>query len=143
MKKILLLVVPLLFLCLNNGICKENKIEVIDTVIYATPPNAKNGSFFATIKNLTKNDIVLTNVESDICNVCEIHTHIKENNMMKMVPVKEFKIGALDEKKLVSGGDHIMLIGLKKPLKAGDNIKIKLIFNNKDIVEKILKVEKK
>jgi copper(I)-binding protein len=48
--------------------------------------------------------------------------------MMGMQPVKRLEIPAGGSVELKSGSYHVMLIGLKKDLKAGDTIEITLTF---------------
>ncbi len=86
------------------------------------------------IKNLTDKEMVLTGAENNVSRVTELHTHIEEQGMKKMVQVKEIKIAPKSSAVLKRGGDHIMLINLKKPLNAGDTVNIKLIFSNNETV---------
>ena len=133
MKKILLFTIIIIsgFL-FQTGLC--GSIEVTNAVIYDTPPKAKNGGAFMTIKNLTDKEMVLIGAENNASRVTELHTHIEENGMKKMVQIKEIKIAPKSTAVLKRGGDHIMLIDLKKPLKSGDTVNIKLIFSNNETV---------
>ena len=86
------------------------------------------------IKNLSDKEMVLVGAENNASRVTELHTHIEENGMKKMVQIKEIRIAPKSTAVLKRGGDHIMLIDLKKPLKVGDTVNIKLIFANKETV---------
>lgn len=132
MKKILLLTIIISGLLFQAGIC--GSIEVTNAVVLDTPPKAKNGGAFMEIKNLSDKEIVLVGAENNASRVTELHTHIEENGMKKMVQIKEIRIAPKSTAVLKRGGDHIMLIDLKKPLKVGDTVNIKLIFANKETV---------
>lgn len=56
----------------------------------------------------------------------QMHTMSHENGMMKMRMVESFSLPAKEEIVLGGGGDHLMLINLKKPLKAGDTVPLTL-----------------
>jgi copper(I)-binding protein len=56
----------------------------------------------------------------------QMHTMSHENGMMKMRMVESFSLPANKEVVLGGGGDHLMLINLKKPLKAGDSVPLTL-----------------
>ena len=57
-----------------------------------------------------------------------IHNHINDKGIMKMRAVKQIAIPANGSIKLQHGGFHIMLMGLKKPLREGDKFDLTLIF---------------
>ncbi len=101
---------------------------------YARPsiPNVPNSAAFFVIKNNSDKDIAITSANSDIAEKNELHTHIKENQMLKMMKIEKLVVPAKSSLELKSGGDHVMLIGLKKELKAGDEISLELSFSDGD-----------
>ena len=98
----------------------------------ASIPNVPNSAAFFVIKNNSDKDIAITSANSDIAEKNELHTHIKENKMMKMMKIEKLVVPAKSSLELKSGGDHVMLIGLKKELKAGDEISLELSFSDGD-----------
>ena len=98
----------------------------------ASIPNMPNSAAFFVIKNNSDKDIAITSANSDIAEKNELHTHIKENKMMKMIKIEKLVVPAKSSLELKSGGDHVMLIGLKKELKAGDEISLELSFSDGD-----------
>ncbi|MBI4809477.1 MAG: copper chaperone PCu(A)C [Nitrosomonadales bacterium] len=60
--------------------------------------------------------------DSGIAKTVEIHTMVMEGNMMKMRAIEELLLPAKTAVSLGADGNHMMLIGLKKPLKAGDSV---------------------
>ena len=98
----------------------------------ASIPNVPNSAAFFVIKNNSDKDIAITSANSDVAEKNELHTHIKENKMMKMMKIEKLVVPAKSSLELKSGGDHVMLMGLKKELKAGDEINLELSFSDGD-----------
>jgi len=69
----------------------------------------------------SQKDARIVGVTSPISASAEIHTMTHENGMMMMRPVDALALPAKKELS-VGDGEHIMLIGLKHPLKAGDSV---------------------
>ena len=107
-------------------------VEIDGAYARASIPNVPNSAAFFVIKNNSDKDIAITGANSDIAEKNELHTHIKENKMMKMMKIEKLVVPAKSSLELKSGGDHVMLIGLKKELKAGDEISLELSFSDGD-----------
>ena len=107
-------------------------IEIERAYARASIPNVPNSAAFFVIKNNSDKDIAITSANSDIAKKNELHTHIKENKMMKMMKIEKLVVPAKSSLELKSGGDHVMLMGLKKELKVGDEISLELSFSDGD-----------
>ena len=107
-------------------------IEIERAYARASIPNVPNSAAFFVIKNNSDKDIAITSANSDIAEKNELHTHIKENKMMKMMKIEKLVVPAKSSLELKSGSDHIMLMGLKKELKVGDEINLELSFSDGD-----------
>ena len=107
-------------------------IEIEGAYARASIPNVPNSAAFFVIKNNSDKDIAITSANSDIAEKNELHTHIKENKMMKMMKIEKLVVPAKSSLELKSGGDHVMLMGLKKELKVGDEISLELSFSDGD-----------
>ena len=107
-------------------------IEIKGAYARASIPNVPNSAAFFVIKNNSDKDIAITSANSDIAEKNELHTHIKENQMMKMMKIEKLVVPAKSSLELKSGGDHVMLMGLKKELKVGDEISLELSFSDGD-----------
>ena len=107
-------------------------VEIEGAYARASIPNVPNSAAFFVIKNNSDKDIAITSANSDIAEKNELHTHIKENKMMKMMKIEKLVVPAKSSLELKSGGDHVMLMGLKKELKAGDEISLELSFSDGD-----------
>jgi len=116
-----------LVLAANNAI----SIDIEGAYVREVPPIAPASASFMTLKNNSSEDIKLIGAASDVSEKVELHTHKNDSGMMKMRRVKNIDIPAKGITKLQPGGLHIMLIGLKAPLKAGQKIQLTLIFEDK------------
>ena len=70
----------------------------------------------------------LVSASSPICERVEIHTMKEENGVMRMRKLDGLDLPADKIVALEATGNHIMLIGLKEPLKAGTDFKLTLEF---------------
>ncbi len=104
-------------------------IQVLNPYARAVPPTAPASAAFMTLKN-TGAATALVGATSDVSEVAELHTHVHDNGVMRMRPVKRIPIPAHGETALKPGGYHVMLIKLKKPLKAGDTVHLTLRFQD-------------
>lgn len=68
----------------------------------------------------------LLSVTTDAASTAEVHEMRMEDNVMKMRAVPSVSLPSGQTVSLKPGGYHIMLMGLKKPLAAGDNIDLTL-----------------
>jgi len=62
----------------------------------------------------------------------EVHNMKVENGVMKMFPVDGIDLPVGKPVKLAPGGYHVMLMGLQKPLNAGDKVPLQLTFELAD-----------
>jgi len=89
-----------------------------------------NGAVYATLVNPGKGHDVLIAAASDAAGAVEIHESYQDMGMMMMRPVKKIDVPAGKKVEMKPGGYHIMLINLKRELKAGESIGVTLQFQN-------------
>ena len=94
----------------------------------ATAGPAKNGAAFLTVKNAGAEADRLIAAKSPVADRVELHTHLHENGVMKMRQVDAIDVPASGEATLEPGGNHVMLMGLKAPLKEGETFPLTLVF---------------
>jgi periplasmic copper chaperone A len=95
----------------------------------ATPGGATSGAVYMTIDNKSNAADLLTGAASDVATTVQIHEMKVAGGMMKMREIAGgLAIPANGSVSLKPGGYHVMLIGLKKPLKAGDTMQLTLTF---------------
>lgn len=108
----------------------QAEVLLVDPYAKATPPNAKNSAAFMKIENKSNNDIELLAASSNISKVTELHTHIEENGMKKMIQIPSIKIPANSSVELKPGGLHIMFLGIQNQINENSNIDLNLTFSD-------------
>lgn len=108
----------------------------------ATPGGAKSGAAYVEIENKGDQPDKLLGAASDVAAMVEIHTMSMENDMMVMKPAGVLDIPAHGKVVLKPHGLHIMLMGLKQPLKEGDTFAVTLSFEKAGNVELQVVVDK-
>ncbi|WP_169902825.1 copper chaperone PCu(A)C [Paraferrimonas sedimenticola] len=103
-------------------------LMVSEQKVRLLPPSAPNTAAYMQLMNHTNKPMELVGVSSDVAERTEIHTMVEHNGMMRMQQLTSLVIEPMASVALKPGGNHIMLIGLKQPLSAGDEIAITLEF---------------
>jgi len=83
----------------------------------------------------------LIGCKSPLSRSAEVHETTMESGVMKMRPVKAIELPARQTIELKPGGYHIMLVGLKQPIKEGDTVPLTLIFESKDKTRETVEVK--
>jgi periplasmic copper chaperone A len=115
---------------------KLGSIDIAEPWSRATPKGASVAAGYMKITNQGTVPDRLVSGSSDIAPTFEVHEMSMENGVAKMRPVKgglEIKPGETVE--LKPGSLHVMFVGLKKPLGAGDRVKAKLLFEKAGAIE--------
>lgn len=98
---------------------------------YARSSNAMAGAAFMTITNAGGTDDRLIDARADISKRVELHTHIEEDGVMRMVHVEEgFELPADGAIEMKRGSYHVMFMGLNEPLEQGDTFPLTLVFES-------------
>lgn len=105
---------------------KAGAIEIQQPFARATP--AKMGGAFMTLVNTGMAGDKLLKAASPVAESVELHTHVKEGDVMRMRPVPAIEIAGHGRTALEPGSYHVMLIGLKQPLKEGTSFPLTLTF---------------
>jgi copper(I)-binding protein len=96
----------------------------------ATVAGQSGTGAFMTLES--KDGARLLGAASDVAGVVELHEMAMENNVMRMRAVPALDLPAGREVQLKPGGYHVMLLDLKRPLKAGERVRIELRLETKD-----------
>ena len=91
----------------------------------ATPPGAKVGAGFVTLKSAGAADRVI-GATSPVAGRVEMHVTFREGDVMRMREVRTLEIPAGGTFELKPGGAHLMLVDLKRPLKQGGKVPLTL-----------------
>ncbi len=90
----------------------------------ATAPGQGSAAVYLRITSQQQASIVA--VSSPAADSAEMHSMTHDNGMMKMRKLEALPLPAKQEVVLGSGGNHLMLTGLKQPLKAGSSVPLTL-----------------
>lgn len=120
-------VVALLLMLFGLSLSKP-KIVVEDPWVREVPPVSTMSAAFMKVRNMGDEDDFLVGARSDVSRVTEIHTTVMEEGMMKMRRMREVRVPAGGSVEFEPMGKHIMLIDLKRPLRAEERVRITLIF---------------
>jgi hypothetical protein len=108
----------------------------------ATPKGAAVGAGYMTITNNGSAPDRLVGGASDVSNRFEIHEMTMDNGVMRMRPMpKGIEIKPGQSIELKPGGNHVMFLGLKKPLAQGEHVKATLAFEKAGKVDVDFTVE--
>jgi copper(I)-binding protein len=80
--------------------------------------------------NTSDTDHSLKAAASPVAATVELHTHTNNNGVMEMRQVPQIDVPAKGRTELKPGGFHIMLIGLKQDMKAGEKAVLTLTFED-------------
>lgn len=108
----------------------DSDIQVKDVWVQTAPPGVKVMAAYLEVKNTGKQQQVLTGVSSPAFGKIEIHRSVIHGNMAHMEHQKELPVPPGTSVLLQQGGLHLMLMGVKKPLAAGDQVPMTFVFGN-------------
>jgi hypothetical protein len=106
----------------------------------ATPPSAEVGAAYFTLENLAGTPDTLIAVASPVASRTEMHTHSMQDGMMMMMQLESVEVPAGGVVEFKPGGNHIMFIGLERPLVEGERFPMTLQFEHAGLVELIVEV---
>lgn len=107
----------------------------------ATATSAKTGALYLTVRNTgTKADRLL-GVSTDAAERCELHLSETSGDVMTMRMVENVEVPAGGSAAFAPQGAHVMLMGLKAPLKKGSHFAATLHFEKAGDVVVEVKVQ--
>jgi copper(I)-binding protein len=95
-------------------------IETSGGWIRATAPGQDQAG--ADLAITSKQAATLVGASSPACKAVQLHTMTSENGMMRMREVKAIELPAGKRVNLRTSGYHLMMVGLKAPLKEGEMV---------------------
>ena len=106
------------------------QVSVTAPWIRATVPQQESTGVFMHLQSAS--DALLVGVSTPVASRSEFHQMDMRGQMMKMAQVESIDLAAGKGVNLASGGYHIMLIGLKRQLKAGEVVPLTIVVEHKD-----------
>lgn len=97
---------------------------ITNATVRLLPPGVPNTAAYFSIQNNSDTSQTLIAVSADFATKAEIHNHIQVGDMMRMQHQSEVVIEPGESIQFAPGGLHIMLFGLKQPLREGQSVSI-------------------
>ena len=107
----------------------------------ATAPGQPTGGAYLSVRNAGAAGDKLVSATAEVAASVELHEMKMDGNVMRMREVSAVDVPAGQAVELKPGGLHIMLMGLKTPLKQGDKFPLKLKFEKAGEVTVTVNVE--
>lgn len=98
---------------------------------------------FMKIHNHSAQADAVTGASSPAAERIELHTHIMQNNVMRMRPVKKIAVPAKGSTEFKTGGYHLMIFGLKHHMEIGSKLPVTVVFENAGPVKLEFDIRKK
>lgn len=108
---------------------EASAVVVEDAWARASPGNATTGAAYVTLIGGTQPD-QLIGVSSQAAKTAEVHDSFTDNGVMKMRPVPALPIAPGQTVTFSPRGYHVMLMGLKQPLVAGQSFPMTFHFEH-------------
>lgn len=105
-------------------------LQVRNARALATVPGQSVAAAYMTMESPSNARIV--SVKSDAAESVQIHAMSMQQGVMRMRRLDVLDLPAGREVRLAPGGIHLMLAGLKHPLRAGASVKLSLIVTGAD-----------
>jgi len=121
-----LFVLAAILLLVGAASAQTGSIEVTGAWARATPGKAETGAAYLTIQAADPDR--LTAISTPVAGKAELHEMTMQDGVMKMRSVAAIELPAGQAVVLKPGALHIMLVGLKQPLQAGESFPLALEF---------------
>ncbi len=120
---------------------KVGDIQIIHPWARASAGPSRAGAAYFSISNDGASADRLISAATPMAKKAQLHTHIMDAGVMKMRHVKGIEIAPGDTAALEPGGAHVMLMGLRGPLKEGEPFPLTLTFEKAGSIEITVEVQ--
>jgi copper(I)-binding protein len=138
-------ILPLLLLSggfAHSQTAGQNAIAIEHPWSRATPAGAKTGAVYATVINNGSSSDSLVGAATPVGDRVQFHSVIEENGVSRMreMPTVDVRPGA--KVTFTPGGMHIMIVGLKEPLKEEQSFPMTMTFEKAGKIDMMIPVGK-
>ena len=119
---------------------KLGDIDIGHPYARVTGPGQPTGAGYLKLENKGGDDRLLS-ARAGVSASVELHSMTMEGDVMRMRQVDGIELAAGKTVEFKPGGYHVMFVGLKAPLKAGDKFPAKLKFEKAGEVDVVFNVE--
>lgn len=117
-------------------------VTIQNAYIRAVPSSSEVTAAFMQITNNSTKNLALVSASSPAAKAVELHTHTHVGGVMQMRQIDTIELASTSTTELHPGGLHLMLIGLTKPVVAGQTALITLRLNNGEMIELEVPIKK-
>lgn len=117
---------------------KAVTVTVNNAWVRATVPGQQVAGAYLEISSIE--NAALVSARSSAAKNVEIHVMSMEAGMMSMRQISQLELPAGKTVTLSPGGYHLMLTGLKQPLKKGDTVPLRLTIQGKNKARSVVKI---
>lgn len=117
----------------------QAEVAVQDAWVRATVPQQQATGAFMLIT--APKDSRLVGASSSLTPTVEVHEMAMQNNVMHMRQVPAVELPAGKTVALEPGGYHVMLMGLKQPVREGETVPLTLSFAHRDGTRETVQVK--
>jgi copper(I)-binding protein len=103
-------------------------LRVDDAYVRSSGSAAQAAAAFMTLRNTGAAADRLLAASTAVAGTVELHTVVKEGDVMRMRAVPAIDVPAGRAVTLQPGGLHVMLMNLRRPLAPGESIELSLVF---------------
>ena len=122
------------------GAQQATTVRVEQAWARATAGQMRTGAAYLTLVNAGAQPDRLVGVSTPVAEKAELHTHVMDGDVMRMRAIAAIEVNPGEPSVLKPGGAHVMLLGLKAPLKAGDGFALTLVFEKAGRVETTVRI---
>lgn len=117
------------------------ELRIDHPMAFATPPGARTGAAYFAIENRGRTPDRLIAARTDAAERAELHATIRDGDVVRMRAVAAVAVAGGATVKLQRGGLHLMLVGLRQPLREGDRVGLTLVFEKAGEIAVVVDVE--
>lgn len=114
-------------LTLSSAMASAESLQIREGYVRELPPGQSTSAAYMDVVNGSNRPVAIVAAVSDAAQVAEVHQHRHVNGAMSMEQVRRLVIPARDHVLFTPGGYHLMLINLKRTLRAGDTVTVTLL----------------
>lgn len=110
----------------------ETQAVVVKSPYAVEPPPSQNVTAgYMTVENRGDSEVALASAASEVASAVELHAmETAGDGMMRMRKVERINVPAKGSVELKPGGLHLMLIGLRREIKDGEEVTVTLLFSD-------------
>lgn len=118
------------FLITFSSMTYAAELDISRTNLRANVPGSDNTAAYMSAINISKKDVRIIGLESNVAEFTELHTHTMKGDRMLMRQVDYVDIDAGEKVLFAPNSYHIMLINLKQRVKHGETAEITFFYDD-------------